>query len=59
MVGHTQVQQLGVVVSNWRWETKSANSTIPYLRFTALLGIEIALSSLQSQNVYFNSGYGS
>ncbi len=48
MVGHTQVQQLGAIVSNWRWETKSANSTTPYLRFTALLGIKVAseLSSI-------------
>ena len=29
IVGHTQVQQPGAIVSNWRWETKSANSTTP------------------------------
>ncbi len=48
MVGHAQVQQLGAIGSNWRWETKCANSTTPYLRFTALLGIKVApeLSSI-------------
>lgn len=42
IVGHTHAQQPGAIVRNWRWETKSANSTTPQLRFTAQLSIEVA-----------------